>query len=72
MRFGTTVQLLRGGHVEPSPGQFRLVRVRYLGAQGSRVYCELLQDDPDAVAMCKQCGDRGWWERSVLRGEGQA
>lgn len=67
MKFGDEVLLRRGGHSDRRPGQFRDVRARYLGARGYQVYCELLQDDPDAVAMCKKSGDRGWWSRSIMR-----
>jgi len=66
MRFGSTCWILRGGHKLPLTGQFRLVRARYIGARKSRVYCELLDDDQHALAMCTQAGSRGWWGRRVM------
>ena len=58
--------VLRGGHDETRPGQFRLVKMRYIGARGHNIFCELLQDDPDAVVEPKTVGGKGWWERSAI------
>lgn len=69
MKFGDVVLLQRGGHPDERPGQYRWVRARYIGARGHQVHCELLQDDPDAVVMCKERGDRGWWSRSIMKKE---
>jgi len=67
MRFGDVIVIQRGGHKTPRPGQYRNVRVRYLGARGHQIYCELLQDDPDAtVGYCTKKGERGWWGRSII------
>ena len=66
MRFGATVYLRRGGHVGTTPGSYRYVRARYVGAQGKQVRCELLEDDGLAVVEPKKCGEFGWWSRSVL------
>ena len=67
MRFGTDVILRRGGHDAPAPGQYRDVRARYIGADGHQVYCELLEDDPDAIIRPDHRGERGWWTRSIMR-----
>jgi len=67
MRFGTDVILRRGGHDTPAPGQYRDVLARYIGADGHRVYCELLEDDPDSIGRPDRRGERGWWERSIMR-----
>lgn len=69
MKFGTTCILRRGGERTTGKGRGRDVRVRYLGARGHRVYCELLQDDWDAVVNPFERGGKGWWEKSVLREE---
>lgn len=67
VKFGDDVILRRGGHPDKRPGQFRDVRARYIGARGHGIYCELLQDDPDAVVQPKTKGGKGWWSRSIMR-----
>lgn len=67
MKFGTTCILRRGGERIAGRGRGRYVRVRYLGATGHQVYCELLQDDFDACVEPFQKGGRGWWSKSALR-----
>lgn len=69
MRFGDVVILTRGSrgrHV--GPGHEREVKARYLGARGSTVYCELLEDDPVATTHPNKKGERGYWHgRSFIR-----
>lgn len=71
MRFGDEVVLRRGGHHGVADGDnrgcYRDVRARYIGARGSRVRCELLEDDSLSVAGPWSAGERGWWSRSVMR-----
>lgn len=66
MRFGTQVYLRRGGHPGTSPGSYRYVRARYVGAMGYQVRCVLLQDDDLAVVGPKARGEAGWWSRSIM------
>jgi len=66
MKFGTEVYLRRGGHPGTSPGSFRCIKARYIGAMGHQVQCTLLQDDPLAVAEPKKAGGTGWWTRSIM------
>ena len=68
MKFGTHAKLQRKS-LDPHKtevGRGRFVPVRYLGARGNQVYCELLEDDQDATVMAHHKGDRGWWSRSCL------
>lgn len=66
MKFGDEVYLRRGGHPGTSPGSFRYVKARYIGALGHQVKCILLQDDDLAIAEPKKAGGVGWWTRSIM------
>jgi len=69
MRFGDVVILTRGSRGRRSgPGHEREVLARYIGAKNIMVYCELLEDDPDATTAPFKAGERGIWHgRSFIR-----
>lgn len=66
MRFGTAVVLCRGGHIDPTPGQYRFVQATYIGAVGLQVKCRLDQDDPDDTVGWNKKGMIGMWGRSIM------
>lgn len=67
MKFGSIVWLRRGSiDRQTGVGRARFTKALYRGARGHNVYCELLEDDPDAFSL-RRMGDVGWWSRSAMR-----
>jgi hypothetical protein len=66
---GMPVTLHRGNPgrgPESGPGYGRKVKARIIGLVGSRVECELAEDDPNAVGSPCRVGESGAWEASQV------
>lgn len=71
IRYGEEVSLLRGSELlQVGPGRRRTVRARLDKVIGERVYCTLLQDDPDAITAPKKAGESGFWDDSCIARSG--
>lgn len=61
MRFGTVVDVHRGGGRVRGPGRGRVVRGVLIGAKGNDRIVRLLEDDPDDTVGWRKRGDVGRW-----------